>query len=73
MLGRAAVCVGVCRATKQGPLPQLVVPQGRWVTWESAQDQVRMFLSITDPADVFPTGFTLGIVPREEGTSFILI
>lgn len=32
-----------------------------------------MFLSITDPANAFPVGFTLGNVPREEGTSFILI
>lgn len=65
--------MGAGRATKQASLPQLVVPHRRQVTWESAQYQAWMFLSITDPANGFPIGFVLGNVPREEGTSSILI
>ena len=48
-------------------LPGLVLPQGRWVTWESAQDQVWMCLSITAPANVFSHWFHTWKCPKRRG------
>ena len=44
---------GGAEPQSSNPLPQSVVSQRRWVTWEPAQDPVWMFLSVADSANWF--------------------